>query len=82
MMPPQPVSAAATNIAGRLLWVRIPITPSPVMQPPAKMALRRGIRRGSNAAGRAPASAPSACAAPRTPIARASKPRARYRKFR
>ena len=74
MIPPKPVSAAPTNSATSAVCVRIAMTPSPVTQPPMRIAFRRGMRRGRSAAGSAPASAPRACAPPSTPIARASKP--------
>jgi hypothetical protein len=82
MMPPKPTSIAERNTAGRALKMRIPKMPIPVSVPPRRMAARRDRPRVKIAAGMAPATTPSASAPARSPIAKASKPRDRYRKFR
>jgi hypothetical protein len=82
MMPPKPTSIAERNTAGRALKMRIPKMPIPVSVPPRRMAARRDRPRVKIAAGMAPATTPSASAPARSPIANASKPRDRYRKFR
>jgi hypothetical protein len=82
MIPPKPTSIAERKTAGRVLKTRIPKIPTPVSVPPSRIAARRERPRVKTAAGIAPATTPSASAPARSPIANASKPRERYRKFR
>jgi hypothetical protein len=82
MIPPKPTSIAERKTAGRALKTRIPKIPTPVSVPPRRIAARRERPRVKIAAGIAPATTPSASAPARSPIANASKPRERYRKFR
>jgi hypothetical protein len=81
-MPPKPTSIADTKIGASALNMRIPKMPIPVSVPPMRIAARRERPRVKSAAGIAPATTPSASAPARSPIANASKPRDRYRKFR
>jgi hypothetical protein len=81
-MPPKPTSIAEKKTAPSALKMRIPKMPIPVSVPPRRMAARRDRPRVKIAAGMAPATTPSASAPARSPIAKASKPRDRYRKFR
>jgi hypothetical protein len=82
MMPPKPTSIADTKTGASALKMRIPKMPMPVSVPPMRIAARRERPRVRRAAGIAPATTPSASAPARSPIANASKPRDRYRKFR
>jgi hypothetical protein len=82
MMPPKPTSIADTKTAASALKMRIPKMPIPVSVPPMRIAARRDRPLVKIAAGIAPATTPSASAPARSPIANASKPRDRYRKFR
>jgi hypothetical protein len=81
-MPPKPTSIADRKTATRLLNTRIPVMPTPVRVPPKRIAARRERPLVKIAAGIAPATTPSASAPARRPMANASKPSARYRKFR
>ena len=60
----------------------IPKMPNPVIVPPMRIAARRERPRVKMAAGIAPTTTPSACAPARSPMAKSSNPRERYRKFR
>jgi hypothetical protein len=82
MMPPKPTSIAERKTAASALKMRIPTMPAPVSVPPMRIAARRERPRVKIAAGIAPPTTPSASAPARSPIANASKPRERYRKFR
>jgi hypothetical protein len=82
MMPPKPTSIAERKTAGSALKMRIPKMPIPVSVPPMRIAARRDRPRVKIAAGMAPPTTPSASAPARSPIAKASNPSERYRKFR
>jgi hypothetical protein len=82
MMPPKPTSIAERKISHSALKTRIPTMPTPVSVPPRRIAARRERPLVKIAAGIAPPTTPSASAPASSPIANASKPRERYRKFR